>query len=511
MIFHSILFEREEDGLKEGIPEVPVFFADLNLDRIIDAVTAGKKDYDLKPFYYTALDDIDAIKYRQEVAQDLENEILSENMRSFALKMSTMRRYLTLQDKLYYKYHKEGWFLEAVEIYCEAVTSLVQDLTLADLRSRGLLVFREHVKNYANSEAFLTLLAETRKLQADLSNIQYCVRVKDNCVSVRRYESEIDYSVDVEQTFAKFKQGAVKDYTVKLPSRSGMNHVEANILDFVAKLYPDLFRNLDDFCAKYRSCVDRTIAVFDREVQFYVAYLEHISTLKKAGLKFCYPRISGTDKEIYDSEGFDLALAHKLTKERSAIVSNDFHLKDAERIIVVSGPNQGGKTTFARTFGQLHFLASLGLPVPGNRARLFLFDKIFTHFEKEEDIENQRGKLEEELVRLHDVLSQATSNSVIIINEMLTSTTLEDAVSLGKEMLNKIILLDALCVCVTFVDELASLSDKTVSMVSTVVPENPASRTFRIVRRPADGLAYAISIAEKYRLTYDCLRERIGV
>jgi len=509
MTFHSILFERTEDSIKKETLEAPVFFVDLNLDQIIDAITAGRQEYNLKPFFYTSLNDIDAIKYRHEIMRDLENKILFEHIKAFAQKMRTMRQHLALVDKLDYKYHKEGWFLDTVEIYCEAVNCLVHDLTLVDLKSRGFLAFREYMTNYAESGGFTSLLAETKKLKADLSAVKYCLLIKGNCIKVRKYESEIDYSADVEETFEKFKQGAVKDYRVKFSTDAGMNHVEAKILDLVAQLYPDIFLNLDNYCTKNGNYLDETIAVFDREIQFYIAYLEYITIIKRAGLKFCYPEISNTCKEVYDYEGFDLALAYKLITENSSVVCNDFYLKDKERIFVVSGPNQGGKTTFARTFGQMHYLASIGCPVPGREAQLFLFDRIFTHFEKEENIKNLRGKLQDDMVRIHYILNQATSNSIIIMNEIFTSTTLQDAVFLGKKIMEKIMLLDWLCVYVTFIVELASLSEKTVSMVSTVVPENPALRTYKILRRPADGLSYAISIAEKYRLTYDCLKERI--
>ena len=509
MTFHSILFERTEDSIKKETLEAPVFFVDLNLDQIIDAITAGRQEYNLKPFFYTSLNDIDAIKYRHEIMRDLENKILFEHIKAFAQKMRTMRQHLALVDKLDYKYHKEGWFLDTVEIYCEAVNCLVHDLTLVDLKSRGFLAFREYMTNYAESGGFTSLLAETKKLKADLSAVKYCLLIKGNCIKVRKYESEIDYSADVEETFEKFKQGAVKDYRVKFSTDAGMNHVEAKILDLVAQLYPDIFLNLGNYCTKNGNYLDETIAVFDREIQFYIAYLEYITIIKRAGLKFCYPEISNTCKEVYDYEGFDLALAYKLITENSSVVCNDFYLKDKERIFVVSGPNQGGKTTFARTFGQMHYLASIGCPVPGREAQLFLFDRIFTHFEKEENIKNLRGKLQDDMVRIHYILNQATSNSIIIMNEIFTSTTLQDAVFLGKKIMEKIMLLDWLCVYVTFIVELASLSEKTVSMVSTVVPENPALRTYKIVRRPADGLAYTISIAEKYRLTYDCLKERI--
>ena len=509
MVFNSILFENAEDGIYKETPEAPVFFVDLNLDQIIDAITTGKEEYHLKPFFYASLKDTGAIAYRQEIMRDLENEILFERIKSFAEKMREMRRYIALVDTLYYKYHKEGWFLEALVMYCKAVTCLLNDLDLADLKSRGLLAFREYLANYTASGRFTSLAAETKKLKADLSAVKYCLIIKGNRIKVRKYESEIDYSAEVEKTFERFKQGAVKDYRAKSPMDSGMSHVEAGILDLIAKLYPDVFLHLDNYCANNHGYLDETIAAFDREVQFYMAYLEHIAKIKQAGLKFCYPQIAVTNKNVHNYEGFDLALAFKLISEQSTVVCNDFFLKDKERIFVVSGPNQGGKTTFARTFGQLHYMAGLGCSVPGSQARLFLFDKLLTHFEKEENIDDLRGKLQDDLVRIYDILNQATSNSIIVMNEVFTSTTLNDAVFLGKKVMEKIMQLDLLCVYVTFIDELASLSEKTVSVVSTVVPENPALRTYKIVRRPADGLAYAIAIAEKYRVTYGQLKERL--
>lgn len=503
----SILF-GETAGPAQTLDE-PRFFADLNLDRVIEAITAGRDEYTLKPFFYAPLKDVDSIAYRHEVFQDLEDRNTFEHIKSFSEKMRTMRGFIRFAEKFYYKYQKQRYFLDAVEIYCDAVMRLSQDLSRADLRSRGLSSFREYLAGCVESKGFSALAAQTKKLEADIASVKYCMHIEGGCVRVRKYESEIDYSSEVEKTFDKFRQEAVKNYRTNFHELPEMNHVEAGVLDLVAKWHPDLFSTLEDYCAKNSGFLDETIARFDREIQFYLACLEHVGVFKKKGLRFCYPHIRSEPGEVFVQEGFDPALANKLVAEGASVICNDFCLKGGERVFVVSGPNQGGKTTFARMFGQLHYLGALGCPVPGKKAALYLFDRIFTHFEKEEDIRNLRSKLEDDLVRIHAILEKATTHSIVIMNEIFTSTTLSDATFLSKMIMERILHLDALCVWVTFIDELASCSEKTVSMVSTVVRENPALRTFRVVRRRADGLAYAMSIAEKHRVTYGCLVDRI--
>jgi DNA mismatch repair ATPase MutS len=108
------------------------------------------------------------------------------------------------------------------------------------------------------------------------------------------------------------------------------------------------------------------------------------------------------------------------------------------------------------------------------------------------------------------VLGQATSRSLLIMNESFASTTAQDAAFIGERVIETMTEIGLAAVYVTFIDELASCTPACVSMVGTVDPDDPADRTYQIVRKPADGRAYATAIARKYRLTYPQLKERLA-
>jgi DNA mismatch repair protein MutS len=508
--FSGLLREEGQRQASAEDREDRGFASDLHLDQIIGAIAGDREERDLlTALLYQQVRDAGTLHYRHEVFRDLQDPGLFERAKHFAERMRQVRAHLHQLTKMHSRYQQEGWFLDATAIYCDAVRSLADDLSSAQITSRGLLAFRDYLAAYVASGQFTGLAADTTERKDDLARVTYLVRVRGLRVDVSRYDGEADYSAEVENTFERFKQGAVKDYRIKYRGWPGMNHVGVQILDRVARLFSDELSALDDYCSRHAGFLDATIRQFERELQFYLAYLDYIEPLRSAGLSFCLPELIEDSKEIFASQTFDLALASKLVAGGRAVVSNEFRLSGPERIFVVSGPNQGGKTTFARTFGQLHHLASVGCPIPGSAARLFLFDQLFTHFEREEDLANLSGRLEDDLIRIQGVLQAATRRSIVIMNEIFTATTLSDARFLGRKVLDKVIELDLLCVYVTFVDELASLGESVVSMASTIVPENPAERTYKVVRKPADGLAYALAIAEKHDLTYERLRGRI--
>ena len=214
-------------------------------------------------------------------------------------------------------------------------------------------------------------------------------------------------------------------------SCADMNHVEAQILELVAKLHPETFSKLEQYCTRHARYLDAD----DRPLRSRGPVLPRLSRVHRAAegtrpSRSRYPRVSARSKDVRATETFDLALAVKLAGDGAPVVCNDFHLADPERILVVSGPNNGGKTTFARTFGQLHYLASLGLPVPGS-GRAAVPARPDLHPLRAGGGHRRRfaGSSRTSCSASTRSSSRRRGASVLIMNESFGSTTLRDALA----------------------------------------------------------------------------------
>jgi DNA mismatch repair ATPase MutS len=489
---------------------MPDFFTDLNLDQIVQGILSGREEYNLDEFFYSHLRNIEAIKYRQEIMADLEDDSLYNGILDFTYAMIKIREHLKLSKDLHNQYQQDRWFLEAALAYCGSLMNLHTVLGSRELKSKGLNLFLKWLDDYLDSENFRRLSADATKFTAEFNKVRYSIQVDNDRIIISDDDSEDDYCAGISDIFKGITE---KEETYELSVFSGveMNPLEIKIMNIVADMYKDTFKNLDIFYTNHKGFLSTVIKSFDREIQFYLAYLAYIRRLKESGMPFDYPGFSD-NKEINIAGGYDLALAKKLSGSgtQTDIVYNNLTLDRGERIIVLTGPNQGGKTTYTRMFGQILYLSSLGCCVPCTKATVFMFDSIYTLFPVEEDLSKNAGRLKEELVRLNKQLKGATSDSVYLVNEFLTSTTSYDAYTLGKRLLNTLLGIDCVCLYITHITELASASSKIISMVATVRSEEDTSRTFHIVRRTADGNVYVNPIVEQYRLTFDEIKERIN-
>lgn len=516
MNYSSILFPFGKP--KKRVSETVV--KDLRIEKVLERLSHGPDmlKYDT---CYLPLTEIATVQFRHAVFRDLEDETLLDCLKEFRKIMDSLYDMDHEIDTLKNIYMKQCCLIERALLYCQAVVNLNDTLQRANLRSEGLLQFRDDLKEYVGTHEFEHLKEHSGTTSGKVYGMKYLLHIKENRVEVRKYQDEEEYGKEVEYFFSRFvapkqqenaasgdafpeaqAKHAKEKVQYSSPAYWQLDPVQEQIINELSELFPAPFSSLEHFMRSHRRFIPAELTAFHEDMGFYLSWMAYIEDMKALGLHFCLPTFE--DKGVHFENGYDLMLADR----QQPIISNNLILDPTERIMVLTGPNQGGKTTYARMLGQMFYFASLGVPVPCTKANLFLSDQIFTHFERQEEQKSLNGKLRDDIVRIHEILEAATQNSLILINEMFASTTLQDAEWLGEKILEQLKEKGSFCLYVTFINELAAVSPQVVSLISEIGEEE--SRTYHIVRGNADGKAYAGSIVKKYQLTYDEILERIG-
>ena len=196
------------------------------------------------------------------------------------------------------------------------------------------------------------------------------------------------------------------------------------------------------------------------ELVFYRYALNMIGYMKNLGVPYCLPEISDEFEEgdcfaeFFGLCDITLAAEFKDAEARFEVVKNDVALKENDKINIITGANQSGKTTFLRSFGSALALARAGLPVPAIGAKTSLFSNMYTHFQRyDEDLKNE-GQLDTELAEMESIVYSAKKNSVILMNESFSSTGLKDATQIASDVLSAFNHIGAKVVYVTHIPDI---------------------------------------------------------
>ena len=224
------------------------------------------------------------------------------------------------------------------------------------------------------------------------------------------------------------------------------------------------------------------------------------------------------DKTFVASELYNPVVALKLP-EGEEIVTNDLDFdSDNAFIYVLTGPNRGGKSVITCAIGLCLAMMQLGMFVPATSAKISPADAIFTHFPTGADDTIDKGRLGEECARLGEIFDCVTSNSLVLLDESLSSTGSFEGSYIAAEVLSGLAMVGCRTLFATHLHELAAEigrineeSEKAggVKIETLVAGIEEGQRSFKIYRAKPDGKSYARDIAEKYGLTYENILKKI--
>ncbi len=486
-------------------PETPLFFADIGLDSMLDAVLPGNKP-EQRRVYYALAADRDTVCYRQAVMRALEREEISALFLGFCRAVEGAMRTMADGRTVHSRAQADQYTVDGAVAYCDAVAALLAGAAGVELASEGLMAFVEAVRAYAAQPLYRQMETLSRQAKTATAAISFSLRVRKGRVIVCNDAQSVDFAA---QTRADLT-GPPEAGTEPLPMREirlfgelAFGPLGLLVAGILEKRHPAAFALLHRAAGEILDIPADFIRRFLEELRFYESFLDTANALRKSGLPFDYPIVTGDDTlRIAGMYDMDLALQTNTT-----VVPSDCLLLPGERGVIVTGANHSGKTTFLRALGQTAVLAALGLPVPCKQAELPLFRGFYSHFSEAEEGEARQGRLKEELRKLKPILTNAGKGSVVLLNEMFSSTTAQDAQDMADRVLATLTAGGARVFCVTH--NAGTLADTMVSMVAQVAPGSH-ERLYRVVRAPAETHAHVEALVEKYRLTYQAVRERIG-
>jgi DNA mismatch repair protein MutS len=532
---------------------------DLGIEMIAAAFTPSKEKLkEIYPILCSLVQDEEVIGYRQDVLEDLlARPKLVERLESLFPVIDSLAQYAYRRDYGAGSLQEVIWRMGELQNVLDCIQGLDDRFASlgGELRSKGLRLLQEKVHTVRNDPTIQHLAQELPDL---LKTLRACVSITIGVnldSSLRPIQAVLLAVHDKpfsEQSLLKKLFGFQKDREGiaplhSVPPREVQGHyafpidpelgwaVEPMMVPLFADLSKVLEKTTEPIAKRLRQYTEVQGGMFiplRRDLIFYLGAARFIKSLRGRGLDVCRPEIAPIEERLCwarDSYNANLALREAAQGGDLPVdvITNDVNMGPEGRILILTGPNQGGKTTYMQGIGLMQLLAQIGCFVPGRQAKISPVDQILTHFPLEEQPEADTGRFGEEALRLGKIFERVSRNSLVLLNESLASTSSGESLYLAQDVVRILRRVGARVIYSTHMHELGGRADELndsvegdsmiVSVVSSPVEADGESstgeiqRTYKVEARPPLGQSYAREIARRYGISYEQLEERLGL
>ncbi|TCO60963.1 MutS-like protein [Actinocrispum wychmicini] len=233
------------------------------------------------------------------------------------------------------------------------------------------------------------------------------------------------------------------------------------------------------------------------ELAFYLGGVNLAETLATVGMPTCWPEPRAVSEQaMAASDLYEPCLA---LRQGRRVIGSDVAV-DGRGVVVLTGPNQGGKSTFLRSVGVAHVMMQAGMFVAAHRFAASLVNGVFTHYKRDEDATMTSGKLDEELARMSVIADHVTPGSLVLFNESFASTNEQEGSDIAGEIVRALADAGIRVVFVTHLYELARrlyTEDSPRCLFLRATRRDDGERTFQITPGEPSPTAHGADLYAK--------------
>jgi DNA mismatch repair ATPase MutS len=401
---------------------------DLGLDVLFKAMSAGDKFlFEVAQVaMLSSLTELGAIRYRQHILADsVKNATIVRNIYQIAMDVIEGERKNYWSSLARYP---AGTLHRAVDVLQMFVAALKRLRNIADL----------HADKF-ESQGYSRLFA---MLKAELSN-EYFSEIEEHL-----YRLNFRHGTLISAQLGKGNKG--RNYVLRKPkddTRSWLTRLLAEKPpSYTFQLHPRdesgaralsalNDRGVNLVANALAQSTDHILSFFQMlrtELAFYIGCLNLHAQLARVEEPMCFPvPAAAGERKLSFSGLYDAALTLSM---EGKVVGNDLNA-DNRDIVIITGANTGGKSTFLRSIGIAHVMMQAGMFVAAETFSSEVCEGVITHYKREEDTTMESGKWDEELSRMSDIVGRLKPNSMLLFNESFASTNERE----GSEIASQIV------------------------------------------------------------------------